>query len=246
MGDGGIEGAAALQARYPNAAAFLFDGHARGGSGGQGARYDLKRIPTGLDKPFIVAGGLEPDNVFDAIQATLPWGVDVSSGIESVPGIKDGEKMRRFVEEVRKAVHLVRPTLLQFHGREDDAFCRSFGVPYIKAVAMGGEPPTAAMLRSRYPGAVGFLFDANAPGAPGGSGQRFDLSRLPADLQAPMLLAGGLDPGNVFEAVTTALPWGVDVSSGIESAPGIKDGERMRHFVEEVRRADCHVEHSGD
>jgi phosphoribosylanthranilate isomerase len=103
MGDGGIEGAAALQARYPNAAAFLFDGHACGGSGGQGARYDLKRIPTGLDKPFIVAGGLEPDNVFDAIQATLPWGVDVSSGIESVPGIKDGEKMRRFVEEVRRA-----------------------------------------------------------------------------------------------------------------------------------------------
>ena len=150
------------------------------------------------------------------------------------------------VEEVRKAIRLVRPTLLQFHGREDDAFCRSFGVPYIKAVAMGGEPPTAAMLRSRYPGAVGFLFDANAPGAPGGSGQRFDLSRLPADLQAPMLLAGGHDPGNVFEAVTTALPWGVDVSSGIESAPGIKDGERMRHFVEEVRRADCHVEHSGD
>jgi phosphoribosylanthranilate isomerase len=150
------------------------------------------------------------------------------------------------VEEVRKAVRLVRPTLLQFHGREDDAFCRSFGVPYIKAVAMGGEPPTAAMLRSRHPGAAGFLFDANAPGAPGGSGQRFDLSRLPADLQAPMLLAGGLDPGNVFEAVTTVLPWGVDVSSGIESEPGIKDGERMRHFVEEVRRADCHVEHSGD
>jgi phosphoribosylanthranilate isomerase len=154
--------------------------------------------------------------------------------------------MDNSIDEVRKAVRLVRPTLLQFHGDEDDAFCRGFGVPYIKAVAMGGAAPTAAALRARYPGAVGFLFDANAPGAPGGSGQRFDLSRLPADLQAPMLLAGGLDPGNVFEAVTTALPWGVDVSSGIESAPGIKDGERMRHFVEEVRRADCHVEHSGD
>jgi phosphoribosylanthranilate isomerase len=148
------------------------------------------------------------------------------------------------MEEVRKAVRLVRPTLLQFHGREDDAFCRGFGVPYIKAIAMGGEPPSAAMLRSRYPGAVGFLFDAHAPGAPGGAGQRFDWSRLPADLQSPILLAGGLDPGNVFEAVTTVLPWGVDVSSGIESGPGIKDGERMRRFVEEVRRADCHVEHA--
>jgi phosphoribosylanthranilate isomerase len=148
------------------------------------------------------------------------------------------------MDEVRKAVRLVRPTLLQFHGREDEAFCRVFCVPYIKAVARGGEPPTAAMLRSRYPGAVGFLFDANAPGAPGGTGHRFDLSKLPADLQSPVLLAGGLDPDNVFDAVTRVLPWGVDVSSGIESAPGIKDGERMRRFVEEVRRADCHVEHA--
>lgn len=149
------------------------------------------------------------------------------------------------VEDVRKAVRLVRPTLLQFHGSEDDAFCRAFGVPYVKAIAMGGEAPTAAMLRSRYPGAVGFLFDAHAPGAPGGGGTRFDWGRLPGDLQTPLLLAGGLEPGNVFEAVTTVLPWGVDVSSGIESEPGIKDGERMRRFVEEVRRADCHVEHAG-
>lgn len=152
--------------------------------------------------------------------------------------------MDNSIEEVRRAVRLVRPTLLQFHGSEGDAFCRGFGVPYIKAVAMGGgPPPTAASLRSRYPGAAGFLFDAHAPGAPGGSGHAFDWSRLPADLQSPILLAGGLHPGNVFDAVTTVLPWGVDVSSGIESAPGIKDGERMRRFVEEVRRADCHVEH---
>ena len=60
------------------------------------------------------------------------------------------------------------------------------------------------------------------------------------------LLAGGLKPGNVFDAITTALPWGVDVSSGVESEPGIKDGERLRRFVEEVRRADCHVEHEDD
>jgi phosphoribosylanthranilate isomerase len=153
--------------------------------------------------------------------------------------------MDNSIEEVRKAVRLVRPTLLQFHGNEDDAFCRGFGVPYIKAVAMGGDhPPGAAVLRSRYPGAAGFLFDAHAPGGAGGSGLAFDWSRLPSDLQAPMLLAGGLDADNVFDAVTTVLPWGVDVSSGIESAPGIKDGERMRRFVEEVRRADCHVEHA--
>jgi len=152
--------------------------------------------------------------------------------------------MDNSVEEVRKAVRLVRPTLLQFHGDEDDAFCRGFGVPYVKAVAMGGEAPTAASLRTRYPGAVGFLFDANTAGAPGGSGRTFEWSRLPRDLQAPILLAGGLHPDNVFEAVTSVLPWGVDVSSGVESSPGIKDGEKMRLFVEAVRRADCHVEHT--
>ena len=143
--------------------------------------------------------------------------------------------MDNSAEEVREAVRQVRPTLLQFHGAEDDAFCRGFGVPWIKAVAMGGgQAPSAAALQSQYPGAAGFLFDGHGPGGAGGSGARFDWQRLPA---------GGLDADNVFDAITTVLPWGVDVSSGIESAPGIKDGERMRRFVEEVRRADCHVEH---
>ena len=147
-------------------------------------------------------------------------------------------------DEVREAVKLVRPTLLQFHGSEDDGFCRGFGVPYLKAVPMGdARPPTAGELRSRFPGAAGFVFDSHARGAAGGSGRAFDWRKLPQDLDKPMLLAGGLDSGNIFDAITTALPWGVDVCSGIESAPGIKDGERMRRFVEEVRRADCHVEH---
>ena len=144
-------------------------------------------------------------------------------------------------EEVREIVRRVRPSLLQFHGEEDDAFCRSFGVPYLKAVPMGGgdgRPPMA--LRARYPGAAGFLFDGNAPGAEGGSGKVFDWTRIPPDTGKPWLLAGGLTPENVSEAVSATRPWGVDVSSGIELSPGIKDGDRMRRFVEEVRHADCH------
>ena len=158
--------------------------------------------------------------------------------------------MDNSMHEVREVVRLVRPTLLQFHGQEDDAFCRSFGLPYLKAIPMGTDGKAGARgpgteeLRRRYPAAAGFVFDGHAAGKAGGGGQGFDWKRIPADLDKPLLLAGGLDPGNVFDAITTALPWGVDVSSGIESTPGIKDGERMRHFVEEVRRADCHVEHS--
>lgn len=148
------------------------------------------------------------------------------------------------VDEVREAVKLVRPTLLQFHGSEDEAFCRGFGVPYLKAVPMGGtRVPGASELRMQHPAAAGFVFDSHPDGGAGGSGRTFDWHRLPKDLDKPMLLAGGLAPGNVFDAIVSALPWGVDVCSGIESAPGIKDGERMRRFVEEVRKADCHVEH---
>ena len=153
--------------------------------------------------------------------------------------------MDNTAEEVREAVRQVRPTLLQFHGQEDDAFCRGFGVPWLKAVAMGGAgTESSTALQLRYPGAAAFLFDGHPAGAHGGSGQQFDWARTPTTLSKPILIAGGLTPDNVFDAILATLPWGVDVSSGIESAPGIKDGHRMRRFVEEVRRADCHVEHS--
>ena len=75
----------------------------QGGAGGSGHVFDWSAIPAGLQRPFLLAGGITPDNVHDAIQATRPWAVDVASGIEAAPGIKDGQKMRRFVAEVRRA-----------------------------------------------------------------------------------------------------------------------------------------------
>ena len=150
------------------------------------------------------------------------------------------------LDEVREVVRYVRPSLLQFHGSEDDAFCRGFGVPYLKAVAMSDTeamPPN--YLQLRYPAAEGFLFDSHATGSMGGSGKTFDWSRIPKDVQKPCALAGGLTPENVYDAVLATLPWAVDVSSGIELEPGIKDGNKMRRFVEEVRRADCHNDSSG-
>jgi phosphoribosylanthranilate isomerase len=137
---------------------------------------------------------------------------------------------------VQGVIDAVQPTLLQFHGGEDDAFCRAFGVPYLKAVAMGGDADDAAI--ARHPGAAGLLLDSHAKGSAGGTGQRFDWSRIPRGIELPFLLAGGLHPDNVFDAVRMVRPWGVDVSSGIESAPGEKDAARMRRFVDEVRRAD--------
>jgi phosphoribosylanthranilate isomerase len=143
-------------------------------------------------------------------------------------------------DEVREVLRTVRPTLLQFHGDEDDGFCRGFNLPYLKAVPMGGGEINARTLQLQYPNAAGFLFDSHAPGESGGSGKTFDWTRLPTGLHRPFLLAGGITADNVFDAIIATLPWGVDVSSGIESEPGIKDGHKMRKFVEEVRRADCH------
>ena len=152
--------------------------------------------------------------------------------------------MGNAADEVRDVIAAVRPTILQFHGDEDDAFCAGFGMPYLKAIAMGGDAAVdgAALLR-RYPRASGFLFDSNASGQAGGSGHTFDWSRIPGDVAKPYLLAGGLHPDNVFDAIRVTGCWGVDVSSGIEasgieSAPGIKDAASMRRFVAEARRAD--------
>ena len=139
--------------------------------------------------------------------------------------------------EVRDIVDAVRPDVLQFHGAETEAFAAQFGVPYWKAVAMGGGMADArlAIEFSTHPSAAAFLLDGHRAGEQGGSGRAFDWSRMPQAAGKPLLLAGGLEPGNVAEAIRTARPWGVDVSSGIETAPGVKSPEKMRAFVAAVR-----------
>jgi phosphoribosylanthranilate isomerase len=140
--------------------------------------------------------------------------------------------------DIEKVVESLQPDVLQFHGDEDDALCASFGRPFFKAIAMGGQAESAFSSIARYPSASGFLFDGHAAGEQGGSGKRFDWKQMPTALDTPVLLAGGLSPENVGVALRTARPWGVDVSSGIESAPGIKDAEKMRRFVDAVKQAE--------
>lgn len=143
--------------------------------------------------------------------------------------------------DIRAIVEHVQPDLLQFHGGEDDAFCAAFGMPFFKAIAMASEDEDALARMAEFPTAYGYLLDGHGKGEQGGSGQRFDWKRVPK-LDKPVLLAGGLTSENVATAIRTARPWGVDVSSGIESAPGIKNPDRMRMFVDEARRADVQGE----
>jgi phosphoribosylanthranilate isomerase len=136
-----------------------------------------------------------------------------------------------FIEEV---LRVLRPDMLQFHGAETDEECSAYGVRYLKAIAMGEGTPALARLRE-YPRATGLLLDGHGLGEQGGSGQRFDWSLMPTDLAQPLLLAGGLTADNVAQAIRIARPWAVDVSSGIESSPGIKDSDKMERFISAVR-----------
>ena len=136
---------------------------------------------------------------------------------------------------VRDAIEGLQPDLLQFHGDEAPDFCGGFGVPYLRAVPMKGVADLAEWER-RFASAAALLLDAHGPAEAGGQGRTFDWGTVRA--QRPYVLAGGLTPENVGEAVRTLRPYAVDVSSGIESAPGVKDEDRMRRFIEAVSRAD--------
>lgn len=143
--------------------------------------------------------------------------------------------MNQAEAEVAHIAAALQPDYLQFHGDEDDAFCAHFGLPFFKAIAMRGDvDPLLEM--ERFPSAYGFVLDGHGVGEAGGSGQRFDWKRLPTQAARPILLAGGVGPENVGEAIATAHPWGVDAASGIESAPGIKDARAMRQFVAAARQ----------
>ena len=135
--------------------------------------------------------------------------------------------------EVRAVLDNVRVEILQFHGGEPAEFCRSFGRPYIKAVPMGSRADIAEYAR-RHSGAAALLLDSHAAGQKGGTGMSFDWGSIPKVEGPPLILAGGLNAGNVATAIRIVRPYGVDVSSGVESRPGIKDAAKMEAFVNEV------------
>lgn len=139
--------------------------------------------------------------------------------------------------EVDAVLNRLGPDLLQFHGEETAEFCRSFGKPWLKAIRV--RPDTDLLqCATVFAGTSGLLLDAYAPNAHGGTGHRFDWSLIPAGLPLPMVLAGGLDAGNVAAAIRLTRPWAVDVSSGVEAAKGIKDADKMAAFIKEVNHAD--------
>lgn len=141
-------------------------------------------------------------------------------------------------EAVRRVLKIAALDVLQFHGSEDAALCGSFGRPYLKAIPVRG-PLDLDELQSRYADAQALLFDAWADGQSGGTGETFDWSLWPRAATMPLVLAGGLTPENVGEAIRATRPDAVDVSGGVEAEqPGRKSAARVRRFIEEVRRVE--------
>jgi len=140
-------------------------------------------------------------------------------------------------QTVQAVLREVPLQLLQFHGDESPELCAQFRLPYIKAIRMA---PGTDLLQyaARYREAKALLLDTFADGLYGGSGHAFDWKTIPRDLPLPVVLAGGLTAHNVGEAIRTARPWAVDVSSGVEREKGVKDPEQMAAFIRGARDAD--------
>ncbi|MEK9712933.1 MAG: phosphoribosylanthranilate isomerase [Thalassolituus sp.] len=141
------------------------------------------------------------------------------------------------VEEVQSVLDSVRIDLIQFHGDEDDDFCRQFNRPYIKALRVRQASDVVASC-VRFPGALAILLDSYKPGVPGGTGETFDWSLVPENPPKPIILAGGLEPSNVASAIEQIRPFAVDISGGVEASKGIKDHGKITEFVNEVYRVD--------
>jgi len=137
-------------------------------------------------------------------------------------------------EYVREVLARVSLDAVQFHGEEEPEFCAQFGKPYLKAVRVK-VGVDLIQYAARYSGAQGLLLDAYLEGTHGGTGESFDWALIPRGLPLPVILSGGLHAGNVAAAIEQVRPYAVDVSSGVESAKGIKDAAKIAAFIKEVR-----------
>jgi phosphoribosylanthranilate isomerase len=138
-------------------------------------------------------------------------------------------------QEVESVLDKVPLDLLQFHGDEPAAFCSGFGRRWIKAVRVR-ESGQIERAFEEFRDSAGLLVDAWDPKKYGGTGKAFNWDLIPEERPRPLILAGGLSSANVFAAINQVKPWAVDVSGGVEQDKGIKDIQKISHFIKEVHR----------
>jgi len=135
--------------------------------------------------------------------------------------------------ELNETLEVVPLDLLQFHGDETPEDCEGYHRPFIKALRVQAGDDIAALCR-QYSRASGILLDTYVAGVPGGTGETFDWTLIPSQLSKPIILAGGLTPANVSQAIAQVHPYAVDVSGGVEESKGIKDHDKIRAFMSAV------------
>lgn len=197
----------------------------------------------GITRPedALAAARLGADAIGLVFAASSSRSIDIRSAreiLDSLPPFIQvaGLFMDQEAEEIRSVLDAVPLDLLQFHGLEEPRYCRQFGRRYIKAVGVANLADPAVVIE-QYPDAAAILLDSHVHGSAGGTGETTDWQRLPEVTAVPLILAGGLTPDNVAEAIRTVRPFAVDVSSGVEFSPGHKDPALMEAFINEARRA---------
>ncbi len=183
-------------------------------------------IAAGADAVGFVFAPGSPRCLDEALAASL---------VQQVPAFvsRVGLFLDQDAGHVRQVLQKVPLSVLQFHGTETAEFCRQFCRPYVKAVNLLTDTAIADA-EAAYPDAAAILVDSHEPGGHGGTGRLLNWQRVSAG-NLPLILAGGLNPSNVRAAVNCVRPWAVDVSSGVEVAPGIKDARAIELFIKEVR-----------
>ncbi len=134
---------------------------------------------------------------------------------------------------VRKVISQVKLDLLQFHGEESPQECASYGLPFIKAIRVKSDTNLVQCAKDFF-ASKALLLDTFTDGVAGGTGHVFDWNLIPAALDKPVILAGGLNAQNVAQAIKQVRPYAVDVSGGVEISKGIKDAAKIAAFMQQV------------
>lgn len=201
----------------------------------------VSAVKLGADEIGLVfAGG--PRNISAAVANSI---IDAVRTLKQ-PVTMTGLFMDQSTEQVNAILQDVELDQLQFHGQETADYCMQFGVRWTKAIAAGGAKEITEQINAWQTGSrmepVALVLDAHRKGERGGQGKVFDWHRIPAQPALPIYLAGGLNTGNIADAVLTVKPYAVDVSTGIEDSPGIKNHATMQRFISEVKRADAKID----
>jgi len=189
---------------------------------------DIKQaIAAGADAIGLVFVPKSPR--FIVMAKALELAEQIPAGIEIV-----GLFMDATTATVQQYCHKIPLTALQFHGGENNTFCRQFQLPWVKTIAMGGGTTPTDNEFAAFPDACALLLDGHSSGEQGGQGLTYDWAKTPKTAQK-IILAGGLNSDNVSAAIQQVKPWAVDVSSGIEISPGCKDIRLIKRFCNAVK-----------